>query len=137
MKLVRKKAKPVSVLMMVLMLLLAVPFQSVFAAMIGTETVIDMTRGQEARARLNQILAREDMKAVFIAQGIDPLEAKVRIDSLSDAEVVRLYDQIEQLPAGGGDLGLVIAVIGIIFIILVITDALGYTDVFTFVKAQQ
>ena len=137
MKLVRKKAKPVSVLMMVLMLLLTVPFQSVFAAMVGTETVIDMTRGQEARAHLNQILAREDVKAVFIAQGIDPLEAKARIDSLSDAEVVRLYDQIEQLPAGGGDLGLVIAVIGIIFIILVITDALGYTDVFTFVKAQQ
>jgi hypothetical protein len=137
MKLVRKKAKPVSVLMMVLMLLLAVPFQSVFAAMIGTETVIDMTRGQEARAQLNQILTREDVKAVFIAQGIDPLEAKARIASLSDAEVVRLYDQIEQLPAGGGDFGTVLVVVGVIFIILVITDALGYTDVFTFVKTQQ
>jgi hypothetical protein len=137
MKLVRKKAKPVSVLMMVLMLLLAVPFQSVFAAMIGTETVIDMTRGQEARAQLNQILTREDVKAVFIAQGIDPLEAKARIASLSDAEVVRLYDQIEQLPAGGGDFGTVLVVVGVIFIILVITDSLGYTDVFTFVKTQQ
>jgi hypothetical protein len=137
MKLVRKKAKPVSVLMMVLMLLLTVPFQSVFAAMVGTETVIDMTRGQEARAHLNQILTREDVKAVFIAQGIDPLEANARIASLSDAEVVRLYDQIEQLPAGGGDFGTVLVVVGVIFIILVITDALGYTDVFSFVKTQQ
>ena len=82
MKFVRKKAKPVSVLMMVLMLLLTVPFQSVFAAMIGTETVIDMTRGQEARAHLNQILAREDMKTMFIARGIDPLEAKARIEAI-------------------------------------------------------
>ncbi|OEU67927.1 MAG: hypothetical protein BBJ57_12090 [Desulfobacterales bacterium PC51MH44] len=123
--------------MMVLMLLLTVPFQSVFAAMIGTETVIDMTRGQEARARLNQILTREDVKAVFITQGIDPLEAKARIASLSDAEVVRLYDQIEQLPAGGSDLGLAIAVVGIIFIILLITDILGYTDVFTIDRPQQ
>ena len=134
MKLLRQKAKPVSVFMAILVLLLAVPYQSVFAAMIDTETVIDMARGQEARDCLNQIVTRQDVKAVFISYGIDPLEAKARLDTLSDTEIVRLYDQIEQLPAGGSDLGTAFIVIGVVFIILFITDILGFTDVFSFTR---
>ncbi len=134
MKLLRQKAKPVSVFMAILVLLLAVPYQSAFAAMIGTETVVDMVRGQEARDYLNQIVTRQDVQAVFMSYGIDPLEAKARLDTLSDSEIVRLYDQIEQLPAGGSDLGTAFIVIGIVFIILFITDILGFTDVFSFTR---
>ena len=137
MKLVRQKAKPVSIFMTILMLLLAVPYQSAFAAMIETETVIDMSRGQEARDYLNRILTREDVQGMFRAQGIDPMEAKARVDSLSDTEVVRLYNQIEQLPAGGGDFGLVIGVVLLIFVVLAITDIMGYTDIFSFIKPKK
>ena len=134
MSLLRQKAKPVSVFMAILVLLLAVPYQSAFAAMIGTETVIDMVRGQEARDCLNQIVTRQDVKAVFMSYGINPLEAKARLDTLSDTEIVRLYDQIEQLPAGGSDLGTAFIAIGVVIIILFITDLLGYTDVFSFTR---
>jgi len=134
MKLLRQKAKPVSVFMTILMLLLAVPYQSVFAAMIDTEAVIDMARGQEVRDYLNRIIAREDVQAVFTSYGINPLEAKARLDTLSDAEIVRLYNQIEQLPAGGSDLGTAFIAVGVVFIILFITDLLGYTDVFSFTR---
>jgi ribosomal protein S13 len=117
------------------MVLLTVPFQTVLAAMIETEATLDMTvKGQEARNTIKTILAREDAQAVLRAQGIDPLEARARVDSLTDAEAVRIADQIEELPAGGNFLvGLLIAV-GVIVIILAITDALGYTDVFTFIR---
>jgi len=134
MKLLRQKAKLVSVFMTILMLLLAVPYQSAFAAMIDTEAVIDMARGQEVRDYLNRIMAREDVQAVFTSYGINPLEAKARLDTLSDAEIVRLYDQIEQLPAGGSDLGTAFIAVGVIFIVLFITDILGYTDVFSFTR---
>jgi hypothetical protein len=134
MKLLRQKAKPVSVLMTILMLFLAVPYQSAFAAMIDTEAVIDTARGQEARDCLNQIVVREDVQAVLTSHGINPLEAKARLDTLSDAEIVRLYDQIEQLPAGGSSLGTALIAIGVVFIALFITDILGYTDVFSFTR---
>jgi hypothetical protein len=134
MKLLRQKAKPVSVLMTILMLFLAVPYQSAFAAMIDTEAVIDTARGQEARDCLNQIMVREDVQAVLTSHGINPLEAKARLDTLSDAEIVRLYDQIEQLPAGGSSLGTAFIAIGVIFVALFITDILGYTDVFSFTR---
>ncbi|MCK5204519.1 MAG: PA2779 family protein, partial [Desulfobacterales bacterium] len=135
MKLIRQRSKSASVLLVTLMVLLTVPFQSVLAAMIETEATLDMTvKGQEARNTIKTILAREDAQAVLRAQGIDPLEARARVDSLTDAEAVRIADQIEELPAGGNFLvGLLIAV-GVIVIILAITDALGYTDVFTFIR---
>jgi hypothetical protein len=116
------------------MLLLSLPHKSAFAGMIGTETVLDATRSQEARDYLNRILAREDVRASLVAQGIDPLEAKARVDSLSDAEAVSLADQIEELPAGGSALGIIVGALLIVFIVLLVTDILGYTDVFPFVK---
>ena len=134
MKLLRQKAKPVSVFMTILLLLLAVPYQSAFAAMIGTETVIDTARGQEARDYLNRMMMREDVQTAFTSYGITPLEAKARLDTLSDAEIMRLYNQIEQLPAGGSDLGVAFIAVGVIFILLFITDLLGYTDVFSFTR---
>ena len=134
MKLLRQKAKPVSVVMAILVLLLAVPYQSVFAAMIGTETVIDLVRGQEARDYLNRMMIREDVQTAFTSYGITPLEAKARLDTLSDAEIIRIYNQMEQLPAGGSSLGTAFIAVGVIFVILFITDLLGYTDVFSFTR---
>lgn len=135
MKLIRQRSKSASVFLVILMVLLTVPFQPVLADMIETEATLNMSaKGQDARNMIKSILAREDARAVLRAQGIDPVEAMARVDSLTDAEAVRIADQIEELPAGGNFLiGLLVAV-GIIVLILAITDALGYTDVFTFIR---
>lgn len=134
MRMIRQAAKPVSILLTVCMLMVTVPYKSASAAMIGTETALDMSRGLEARNYLKGIIAREDVQAALIAQGINPLEAKARIDSLSDAEAIDLADQIEQQPAGGSALGIIVGALLIVFLVLLITDILGYTDIFPFVK---
>lgn len=135
MKLIRQRSKSASVFLITLMVLLTIPYQSVLAAMIETDATLDISlQGQEARNTIKSILAREDAQAVLRAQGIDPLEARARVDSLTDAEAVRIADQIEELPAGGNFLIGVLVAVGIIVIILAITDALGYTDVFTFIR---
>ena len=135
MKLIRQRSKSASVFLISLMVLLTIPYQSVLAAMIETDAILDITvQGQEARNTIKSILAREDVQAVLKAQGIDPLEARARVDSLTDAEAVRISDQIEELPAGGNFLIGVLVAVGIIVVILAITDALGYTDVFTFIR---
>jgi len=131
---IRQISKPISILLIISMLMLSFPYKSAFAGMIETETVLDMAQGQEARNYLNQLLAREDVRTALIAQGIDPLEARTRVDSLSDAEVVSLADQVEQLPAGGNAVGAIVGAVLVVFLVLLITDILGYTDVFTFVK---
>jgi hypothetical protein len=134
MKNLRKRAKFVSVLMTLLLFMLTVPYQAVFAEMIGTERVINQVNGQKARDYLNQILVRKDVQSSLISYGIDPMEAKARIDSLSDAEVQKLYSHFTDLPAGGSDFGIIIGALLVVFVVLLVTDILGYTDVFAFVK---
>jgi hypothetical protein len=117
---IRKKAQPVAILMIVLTMLLSIPYQTAFAALVQTETMLDMSRGQEARETLKQFMARKDVRSAIVSQGVDPLEADARLNSLSDAEVIQLADKIDQLPAGGGVLGLLIAVLVIVILVLVI-----------------
>jgi hypothetical protein len=120
MRSIRRHTQIIGIFMAVTMLLISTPYQSAIAALIDTETVLDENQSQEARDYIKQLLAREDVRSALIAQGIDPLEAEARSASLSDAEVIELADQIENLPAGQGALGFVIAVLVIIVLVLVI-----------------
>jgi hypothetical protein len=120
MRSIRRHTQIIGIFMAVTMLLISTPYQSAIAALIDTETVLDEGQSQEARDYIKQLLAREDVRSALIAQGIDPLEAEARIASLSDSEIIELADQIENLPAGQGALGVVIAVLVIIVLVLVI-----------------
>ena len=137
MHVVRKTLKPMSIFFAVMMFLMCAPVHSVLAAMIETETVMDLARGQEAREHIHQLMARKDVQDALIARGIDPIEAKARIDSLSDGEVIRIADQLDRLPAGGGAVEFLLVIILVGFIVLVITDMTGVTDVFPFIKSQR
>jgi len=134
---IRKKTRFVSILMASLMFLIAVPYQSIFAAMISTEVTIESERAQKARVDLKNLIARENVEKYLISHGIDPAEVKLRIDSLTDAEAIAMADQIEELPAGGSALGIIVGAALIVFLVLLVTDILGYTDIFPFVKAQK
>jgi hypothetical protein len=116
------------------MLMISGPVQSAFAAMITTESVLEASQGQEARTRIKQLLDREDVRQALINQGVDPLEAGARIDSLSDAEAMAVADKLDQLPAGSGALEVLLIVALIVFITLLVTDIMGYTDIFPFVN---
>ena len=63
----------------VIMFLIGGPVHSVLAAIIETETVMDSAREQEAREYLHQLPTRKDLQDAFIAQGIDPIEARAEL----------------------------------------------------------
>jgi hypothetical protein len=130
---IRKLSKPTAILLSFYMLMLACPYQSAFAAMIGTESITNVDRNQSPRDYLSNLLAREDFQAALISQSIDPQEAQARIDSLSDAEVNDIINKLDQLPAGGF-LGELLIIAFLVFLILLLTDIAGYTDIFPFVK---
>ncbi len=120
MQLLRRKVEPVAMLMIILTMLLSIPPQPAIAAMVETETIFDLSRAQEARETVKQFLARQEVRSAIVSQGVDPLEADARLNSLTDAEVIHLADQIDQLPAGGDFLGFIIAVLVIVILVLVI-----------------
>lgn len=121
-KFIRKKASLICVFMSILILLISTPYQSALAAMVGTETVLEMSKGPVARNYLHQVLARKDVRSFLIKQGTDPIEAKERIESLTDFEVIQLANHIEQLPAGGNGVGVVLGVLLFILLIVLIMN---------------
>ena len=134
MRRIRRIVKPGSLFLAILMITVFTPYQTALAKMISTETVIEVGRAHEARMYVNSVLAREDVMASLLSQGIDMTEAKARVDNLTDSEIVSLADQIETTPAGAGALGIIVGAAVVVFIVLVITDVLGYTDIFPFIK---
>jgi hypothetical protein len=120
MHLFRRKVQPVAILMIILTMLLSIPPQSAVAALVETEMMLDMSRGEEARQTVRRFLARDDVRSAIVSQGVDPMEADERLNSLTNAEVIQLADQIDELPAGGDVLGLLIAVLVIVILVLVI-----------------
>jgi hypothetical protein len=137
MKRIYRIARPVSLILAVYVFLLSGPQQAAMAALVGTETVADSARVMNAREAVRSLMAREDVQAALVRQGIDPAEAAARAEALSDAEAVRLADTVETLPAGGSTVGIIVGAILIVFIVLLITDILGYTNVFPFTKKHR
>ena len=131
----RRFARYVCYFVTMTMLLMSLPVQTLQASMIKTETVLTLSTVNDVRENLNQFLKREDVQAIMTAQGISPAEAKARVDSLSDDEIMQIADKMDQLPAGGTSaFGVIVTAAVVIFVVLLITDILGFTDVFTFVK---
>ena len=107
------------------------------AQMVGTNTVIAGQQEAANRAQVVAFLAREDVKQVMTQHGVDAVEAQKRVDSLSSTELTKIANSMEQLPAGGDGLGAIVGAAVLIFLVLLITDILGFTHIFPFVTPQR
>lgn len=83
---------------------------------------------------MKSLLHRADVETFLVDHGVDVAEAESRIDAMSDQEIARLTQQMEEMPAGAGALGTIVGAAVLVFIILLITDIAGATDVFPFVN---
>ena len=102
------------------------------AGMVGTDQIVTQTQVADARATIDGFMARDDVQQKFESLGVDPAEAETRVAALSDAEAVDLAKKIDEMPAGQGALGAIVGAAVLIFIVLLITDLLGFTHVFGF-----
>ncbi len=106
--------------------------QTAQATLIGTEQVARAASGaSDDRARIDEALARADIRDQLQALGVDPRHAADRIAALTDEEVARLAEALDSAPAGGSLIGAVVFV----FVLLLITDILGLTKVFPFTRS--
>lgn len=112
---------------------LGLPFQSAQAGMVGTDKVTSSAHSQTERERIRTFLDRADVRNQLQAQGIDANTAKMRVAALTDDEVLKISGKLDQMPAGGDILGLLFTV----FVILLVTDILGLTKVFSFTRTAR
>lgn len=86
------------------------------------------------QARIASLLDRPEVQARLLERGVDVEEARLRVAALSDDEAQVLAERIDTLPAGGVD---VLGALLVVFIVLLITDILGYTKVFSFTRPMK
>ncbi|MEQ8605722.1 MAG: PA2779 family protein [Rhodospirillales bacterium] len=108
------------------------PIVPVSAALIDNDRVAEIQTVEGERAFVNEFMNRVDVRKQFEAFGVNSDEAELRVAALSDAEVAQLAEQIKTSPAGQGAIGGIIGAVVLIFIVLLITDLLGFTSVFGF-----
>ena len=113
------------------MLAIGLPLQSAFAGMVETDQDVSHELAGQDRARIKAFIDREDVLAQLQQQGVTAGEAKARVNAMTDDEAHKIAGKLDQLPAGGDILGVLLTV----FIILLITDILGLTKVFPFTKS--
>jgi hypothetical protein len=106
------------------------------AAMVGTADILKAQSDDLARQKVKCFMERQDVAQQLQAWGVKPEEAQARVDTMTDEEISRVAAKIDQLPAGGDALGFILAAAIIIFVVLIITDLTGVTDVFTFIKKR-
>jgi len=133
----KKIIKPVSYFLVFSFLLLDFSVHTAQAQLIGTNTVIAAQQQEATRERVTAFLSRNDVQQVMVQRGVDAFEAQKRVASLSDAELTKISQAMEQLPAGGDGVGAVVGAVVLIFLVLLITDLLGLTHVFPFVNHKR
>jgi hypothetical protein len=123
----RSPTRPLAWLLSLMLAILPVlPAQ---AAMVGTDEILNQQQAP-ADDRLQQFLDREDTRAQLQEWGVSAEWVETRLNSLTDAELARIHSELDNLEAGGSS---ILALLVLIFIVFVITDVIGATDIFPFI----
>jgi len=114
-----------------LSILLAVtPLVPAQAAMLGNDQIITPAQDARAAGKLEQFLGQDATRQQLLSLGVSPESVLERAGSLTDAERARVNQAIDSLHAGGDS---ILGILLILFIVFIITDAVGATDIFPFV----
>jgi hypothetical protein len=119
----------ISVVLIASTTLLGLP-QMAHAGIVSTDAVISAEATQAQRAQVSAFFTRADVRSALEQQGVKPEAALERVNTMTDAEVAQLAGRIDQAPAGGDIVGVLLFV----FILLLVTDILGLTKVFPFTR---
>ena len=111
------------------LLLLCASIGQAQAAIISNGQVILQIQQVNDKAALLQTIKRGDVQEQLLSMGVTTADIESRVNQMTQEEIAQLNQQIDQLPTGGDGLGLIL----MLFIVFIITDAVGATDIFPFV----
>jgi hypothetical protein len=104
------------------------------AGMIGTEQSAATLSTPVDRSALHALLEREDVQRQLVALGVDPTDAHARVAALTNDQARDMAARIDEMPAGGID---VLGALFTVAIILLVTDLLGFTRVYPFMRTAR
>lgn len=131
MKTLRASVSALLILALVVTSLPVMASSNAASDLISTQSVLASDQVGSDRQRINDTLARADVQQVLVSQGVNPDDVQARVAALSDSEAQQMAERLDELPAGASG---VVGALFAVFIILLITDILGLTDVYPFTR---
>jgi len=126
----KRRNRIIDAMMLVLALNLA-PFgaiQTARAATIGSLDYAEHSVRSDRLARIHTFMARDSVRAQLVGLGVDTKDVDSRLATLTDEELAQIDQRIGALPAGGDGF---FAVVGIVFLVLIILELCGVTHIFS------
>jgi hypothetical protein len=96
------------------------------AGIVSTGAIVHTERDSNLASIRGQ-LDRTEVRAQMEKMGVDASAVDKRIASLSDRELAQMAKQMQEAPAGGDG---VLVVIGLVFVVLMILEFTGIIDIF-------
>lgn len=106
--------------------MLSVSFPAVTSAAMVDSAQLLASQQTSDQQTLEAFMARDQVRDQLVALGVSPEMLQQRLRGLTDEEARQLAQQIDELPAGAG----LIEVVGIVFVVLIVLELVGVTDVF-------
>ena len=109
--------------------LISLSFGQAQASIVANDQVIHQIQQDNDKTALLQTIHRADVQEQLLSMGVNTSDIESRINQMTQEEIAQLNLQLNELPAGGDVLGIIV----LVFIVFVITDVIGATDIFPFI----
>lgn len=117
-------------MMAAMMVVISLMSATAQAAMVSTGDIISSASEQETRAQVLAILDQDEARDTLLSLGVAPADVEQRVQDMTSAELQAFSKQVEEMQAGGSAVGVII----LIFVILIVLDLLGTTNIFPVIK---
>lgn len=120
----------VSFILSALLLWSGLLVSSANAAVVSTSDMLVEHQQFDNKQAVTDFVNRDDVKQQMLELGVSPQDVDSRINSMTASELAQLNANLQDAPAGAGVVGVLLT----IFIVFVITDVIGATDIFPFIR---
>ena len=108
--------------------------QASWAQMASTEALFKQPPTISAKDKIIQFSTREEVVKILGQMDVEPHMIEERVASMTDEEALQVANKIATLPAGADGLSTLVSAAVFVFVVLLITDILGFTKVFGFTR---
>mgnify|MGYP003631257267 FL=1 len=110
-------------------LLLTISLGTASAGVYTSNDVLNQAQYQFSKQQVLTMVDSQDVLAQLEQLGVSPIDAKNRINNMTQGELNSLNEQMNNMPAGG-----IVGAIVTVLAVVALLDLFGVTDVYPFIR---
>lgn len=110
-------------------LLIVLSVSQASAGIYSSDHAINNQQYEYNKQQVMTLVDSADVQDKLMNLGVNPADAKIRVDSMTNDELLAFNQQMNEMPAGG-----VVGTIVTVLVVVAVLDLLGITDVYPFIR---